>query len=53
MEELNADNDIEDDEEEDDSRDEDDVAGNIDEGVAGSAKLDDGRDVSGACSSLL
>lgn len=47
MEELNADNDIIEEEEDDD------VADNVDEGVAGSAKLDDGRNVSGACSSLL
>lgn len=68
MEELNADNDIEEEDEDDnDSKDEeeeedDDVADNIDECVAGSVKLDDedddaasadGRDVSGASLSLL
>lgn len=53
MEELNADNDIdeeiEEDEEEEDNEEEVD-ADNIDEGVAGNVELDDGRDGSGACS---
>lgn len=51
MEELNADNDVEEEDEDDDNEEveeEEDVADNNDEGVAGTFEFDDGRDVTGA-----